>query len=85
MATQTTLSDEEQAEIFRAQSFKLATELATGWAKSAGDLAPVVIISAIEGMTISLVPLIGVEQVIELLEGMAKGMRSGVDENRDAS
>lgn len=81
MAEETILTPEEQSEIFREQSFKLAREMAVNWSQSLGAHAPVAMCSAIDTFAQMLVAHVGVESAIEFLDELSKALRKG---DRDA-
>lgn len=79
MATETILTEGDQAAIYHKTGFELGAELAKGWEKSINDpaLAPAVHLGAIESLVIALLRLGGAETTLAFLNRLADDVRKG--------
>ncbi len=85
MATETLLTEDEQAAIYHKTGFELGAELAKGWEKSIDNpaIAPAVHLGAIESLTLALLRLVGSETALAFLNRLADDVRKASTEEKD--
>lgn len=84
MATETILTEDEQAAIYHKTGFEIGAELATKWEATIDNptIAPAAHLGAIESLVMALLRLIGSETTLAFLNRLADDIRKGSMEEK---
>jgi hypothetical protein len=84
MATETILTEDEQAQIYHKTGYELGAELATNWEASIDNpaIAPAAHLGAIESLVVALLRLVGSETTLAFLNRLADDVRKASTEEK---